>query len=121
MEEKTRKGQSVARFDGEKTSEYVDVNMVIGDKIVTQSGFCVIPFNKVTVGRLSGSGEYGETKVVNEDKTKAGASGMILNIKPEGFLVDDGTTVRLLNVTDDPMSALIEKAADLLAGELNKE
>ncbi len=50
----------------EKTAErltgLVDVNTVIGNPIVSASGAQIIPFTKVTMGYLSGGGEYGEVK-----------------------------------------------------------
>lgn len=121
MEEKTKKYESIIKATSDKISELVDVNTVIGKPIDTPSGFRVIPFTKVTIGHLTGSGEYGETKIIDEDKTRAGASGILVNIKPEGFIVDDGQTCRLLNVTDDPLSSLVEKVTEFLAGEMRKE
>ncbi len=120
MVEKEKKIENLIKVSSDKISELVDVNTVIGEPIVTPSGFHIIPFTKVTVGQLAGSGEYGETKVINDDNTRAGASGIVINVKPEGFLVDDGTTCRLLNVTNDPASALIEKATEILSNLTRK-
>lgn len=98
----------------ENFTKLVDVDTVIGKPIFTESGAQIIPFTKVTVGHLSGNGEYGETKVVGDGQNTAGGSGLIISIKPEGFLIDDGNGCRLMNVTDDPLSGLIEKATELI-------
>ncbi len=115
MAEKTKTTDKIMKLSSDTISDLIDVNTVIGDPIVTPSGMRVIPFTKVTIGHVAGSGEYGDTKIIEDDSTRAGASGLLVHIKPEGFLVDDGKTCRLLNVTDDPAGALIEKATEWLA------
>ncbi len=94
----------------------VDVNTVIGKPVFSASGAQIIPFTKVTMGYLSGGGEYGEVKAVKEDESFpfAGGAGTVVNIKPAGFLIDDGTTCRVVKVSDDPIDSLVEKAGDLL-------
>ena len=49
-------GASLDKLDG-----LADVNTIIGKPIVTASGYQVIPFSKVTLGNLTGGGEYGRT------------------------------------------------------------
>ncbi|MGN0822245.1 MAG: GerW family sporulation protein [Candidatus Gallimonas sp.] len=105
----------------EKTAEQltglVDVNTVIGKPVFTASGTQVIPFTKVTMGYLSGGGEYGDVKAIKEDECYpfAGGAGTVVNIKPTGFLVDDGKSCRLIKVTEEPLEGLIEKAGELIA------
>ena len=85
----------------EKTAEQltslVDVNTVIGKPIFSASGTQIIPFTKVTMGYLSGGGEYGDVKAIKEDECYpfAGGAGTVINIKPTGFLIDDGTGCRI--------------------------
>ena len=104
----------------EKTAEkligLVDVNTVIGKPVITASGAQVIPFTKVTMGYLSGGGEYGDVKKIEDGECLpfAGGAGTVVNVKPAGFLIDDGKECRLVRVTDDPLDGLIEKAGDLL-------
>ena len=73
-------------------NDLADVDTVIGKPIVTASGFQIIPFSKVTMGSLSGGGEYGDVKVVKETDSMpfAGGSGSVVSMKPMGFIVDDG-------------------------------
>jgi len=113
MAEKTKNTQLTHSLT-ENFTNLVDVNTVIGKPIITESGAQIIPFTKVTVGHVSGSGEYGETKVIDDDPNTAGASGLLISIKPEGFLIDDGNGCRLMNVTADPLGNLIEKATELI-------
>ncbi len=104
----------------EKTAEQltglVDVNTVIGKPVFSASGAQIIPFTKVTLGYLSGGGEYGEVKAIKEGESFpfAGGAGTVISLKPTGFLIDDGKKCRLVRVTDDPLDGLIEKAGDLI-------
>ena len=97
-------------------NDLADVDTVIGKPIVTASGFQIIPFSKVTMGSLSGGGEYGDVKVVKETDSMpfAGGSGSVVSMKPMGFIVDDGKTCRLVRVTDQPIDNLIEKASEII-------
>ncbi len=74
------------------------------------------------MGYLSGGGEYGEVKAIKDDECFpfAGGAGTVVNIKPAGFLVDDGVECRLLRITDDPFDTLIDKAGELL-GKITKK
>ena len=107
----------------EKLTSLVDVNTVIGKPVVTASGAQVIPFTKVTMGYLSGGGEYGEVKKIEDGECLpfAGGAGTIINVKPAGFLIDDGVECRLVRITDDPLDGLIEKSSDLLSKIVRRE
>lgn len=97
-------------------NDLVDVNTVIGKPFVTVNGVQIIPFTKVTVGYLSGGGEYGNAKIIQEDgKSFAGGAGSVVNMKPCGFLIDDGKGCRVIKVSDEPLDNLMEKAEDLLS------
>ncbi len=97
-----------------QVTDLVDVNTIIGKPIKTPNGFHLIPISKVSMGFLSGGGEYGEVKTLKDDHTFAGASGAVVNLKPCAFLVDDGKECRLLRVSDDAVDELVGKASDLL-------
>lgn len=115
MDEK-KKIDSIMEKTAEKLTGLVDVNTVIGKPVVTASGAQVIPFTKVTMGYLSGGGEYGDVKKIEDDECLpfAGGAGTVINVKPAGFLIDDGKECRLVRVTDDPLDGIVEKAGELL-------
>ena len=94
--------------------ELVDVDHVIGAPIVTASGFQVIPVSRVTVGYLAGGGDLGETKVVKEGESVpfAGGSGVVVSLKPAGFIVDEGKGCRYIRAGEDPLDNLIDKASE---------
>ncbi|MBQ7369230.1 MAG: sporulation protein YtfJ [Clostridia bacterium] len=100
-----------------------DVNTVMGKPIVTSSGFQVIPFSKITMGNLSGGGEYGDVKVVKQTDSMpfAGGSGAVISMKPMGFIIDDGKTCRILRVAEEPLDNLIERAGEILRDVMAKD
>ena len=100
----------------ERLTRLVDVDTVIGKPVFSTSGTQIIPLTKVTMGYLSGGGEYAEAKVLKEDETApfAGGAGTVVTMKPVGFLIDDGTTCRLVQLGDGPLDRVIEKAGELI-------
>lgn len=114
--EKHKTIESLIGLSVESLNELVDTNMVIGKPLLTASGNQVIPFTKVTVGYLSGGGEYGDTKVIREEgRSFAGGAGSVVVMKPCGFLIDDGKGCRLVKITDEPLENLMEKAEAVIA------
>ena len=109
---------SVANLDG-----LADVNTIIGKPIITASGYQVIPFSKVTMGNLSGGGEYGDVKVVKEIDALpfAGGSGAVISMKPMGFLIDDGKSCRIMRISEEPIDNLIERAGEIVRDVMAKD
>ena len=100
-----------------------DSNCVIGKPIFTASGCQVIPFSKVTMGNLSGGGEYGDVKIVRETDAFpfAGGAGAVVSMKPLGFLIDDGKGCKIMKITEEPLDNLVERAGDIMRDILSKE
>ena len=123
MAQKNEKINSLIDSTLENLDGLADVNTVIGKPIITASGFQVIPFSKITMGNLSGGGEYGDVKIVKETDSMpfAGGSGAVISMKPMGFLIDDGKSCRLLKITDEPIDNLIERAGEIVRDVMAKE
>ncbi|MBE7079432.1 MAG: sporulation protein YtfJ [Clostridiales bacterium] len=122
MAEKNQKINSLIDSSLGRLDELADVNTVIGKPITTASGFQIIPFSKVTLGNLSGGGEYGDVKIVKETDTFpfAGGSGAVVSMKPMGFIIDDGKSCKVLRLTDEPLDNLIERAGEIVRDVLSK-
>ena len=120
--DKTKKMDNFLEKTAEQLTGIVDVNAVIGKPLQTASGAQVIPFTKVTMGYLTGGGEYGDVKKVeeNEGLPFAGGAGTVVNVKPAGFLIDDGKECRVVRITDDALDGVIERAGDIIARLLKK-
>ena len=117
-----KKIDSIMEKTAEQLTSLIDVNTVIGKPLFSASGVQIIPFTKVTMGYLSGGGEYGEVKAIKEDECFpfAGGAGTVINLKPAGFLIDDGKKCRIIKVTDDPIDGIIEKASELFSNLTGK-
>ncbi|MBR2337584.1 MAG: sporulation protein YtfJ [Clostridia bacterium] len=101
----------------------VDVNTVIGKPVKVDQFTSVIPITKVTMGFMTGGGEYGEVKAIKNDKSLpfAGGSGAVVSLKPSGFLVERANGVQLLSVADDAFSRLIESVDNFIKSFKNEE
>ena len=66
--------------------DLVNGEVVIGKAIPSPDGSVVLPVSKVTVGMVSGGGEYGYQSM-NGDYSGAGAGGAGVSVTPIGFLV----------------------------------
>ncbi len=123
MAEKNQKINALINASLEKLDSLADVNTIIGKPITTASGYQLIPFSKVTLGNLSGGGEYGDVKVVKETDAFpfAGGSGAVISMKPMGFVIDDGKTCRILRISEEPVDNLIERAGEIVHDIMSKE
>lgn len=93
-----------------------NANTVIGDPIITNSGMQIIPLTSITIVNLNGGGEYGDTKTFQTaDGFKlAGGNGTVINVKPKGFLIDDGKECKLLKVDEEAVETLVNRTEDLV-------
>ena len=123
MAEKNERINRLIDTSLDKLDLLANVNTVVGQPIMTASGFQVIPFSKVTLGNLSGGGEYGDVKIVKESDSFpfAGGSGAVVSMKPLGFIVDDGKTCKILRVTEEPIDNLVERAGEIIKDMVAKE
>ncbi|MBE5742203.1 MAG: sporulation protein YtfJ [Clostridiales bacterium] len=101
----------------------IDVNTVIGTPFKVEDGTTVIPISKVTMGFMTGGGEYGEIKKLKDGKTLpfAGGSSAIISVKPSGFLIDKGKGVQLFSVPEDTVTKLFESAQQIVKSLKNEE
>ncbi len=100
----------------------IDVNSVVGKPITTMDGTVIIPVSKVTMGFMTGGGEYGDVKCLKYDEQYpfAGGSGAVLSLKPAGFLIDRGNGLKLVTVSDDPYDKLFDTAAEFISNYKEK-
>ena len=94
----------------------IDTNSVVGKPLTTCDGSVIIPITKVTIGFISGGGEYGDVRFLKYDSEFpfAGGNGAILSMKPSGFLVDRGKGMEFIKVSDQPVDRLIDTATEFI-------
>ena len=102
-------------------SSLIDVNSVIGEPLKTEKGV-IIPVSKVSMGFLTGGGEYGEVKYFKKDENYpfSGGSGAVVSMKPMGFLIDNGNGFRLVAMENDVYDKLFN-ACESFINSLNKK
>ncbi len=118
-----RKIESLVDISLEKIRGLIDINCVIGNAISMPDGSQIIPISKVSVGFVSGGGEYNDlnAKRNSADFPMAGGTGGGFTVSPIGFFVVDNNKFKLIRA--DKSSAyfgLIKNATDIMKKFLEK-
>jgi sporulation protein YtfJ len=122
--EKSQKNRidAVVETSLNKISNLIDVNTVIGEpKIVGNS--TIIPISTVTMGILSGGGEYGKCSIfkTKENLPFSAGNGSIISVKPKGFLIKNGEeNFKFVSIEESNYEKIIDKASDFLTN-FNKD
>ena len=114
---KNKKIESLIDASLEKIRTLIDVNCVIGSAISMPDGTSIIPISKVSVGFVSGGGEYND---LNDKKSvaefpMAGGTGGGFSVNPIGFFVVNKDKFKLIRA--DKSTAyfgLIKNATEVL-------
>lgn len=119
MEQKTESKMNLVLDTAIKNiTSILDVNTVVGKPIDTLDGSLVIPITKVTIGLLSGGGEYGKVTIFknNDDLPFSAGNGSVVSIKPCAFLIKEknSDSYKILSVGCSSYDKLIDKGADLI-------
>lgn len=120
---KENKIESLIDVSLDKIRSLIDVNCVVGNAISMPDGSTVIPISKVSVGFVSGGGEYNDlnAKRNSADFPMAGGTGGGFTVSPIGFFVVDNNKFKLIRA--DKSSAylgLIKNATDVMKKFLEK-
>lgn len=95
----------------------VDIDVVVGSPIETNTKLTIIPLTKVTMGFVSGGGEYySELREIKKDNEYpfAGGAGSGLNVQPIGFLVIDEKQVDIVKIeSKSAVEKLIEAVPEV--------
>ena len=112
-----RKIESLVDVSLDKIRSLIDVNCVIGSAISMPDGSSIIPISKVSVGFVSGGGEYNDlnAKRNSADFPMAGGTGGGFSVSPIGFFVLENNKFKLIRA--DKSTAylgLIKNVTDVL-------
>ena len=122
-DEKNEKFNNLIETTLKNLANLIDVNTIIGTPIKYESGERVIPISKVTVGVLTGGGEYGKLGIFKKgsDLPYSAGNGAVISIKPCGFLINDiNDNFKLLSVSETSCEKLVDKVAEFLSGTKNE-
>ncbi len=97
--------------------DMVEADTVVGRTITAPDNSWIVPISRISVGIVSGSGQYTQAKAVDNPQT-AGAGGAGGSVMPLGFLVMDRRGVRFVSVdkeeTENKWLALLGSAIDVI-------
>ena len=89
----------------------IDTSVVVGDPVVTDKGL-IIPISKVTVGFVSGGGEYKEGKINNPFAAGGGAG---YSVSPVGFAVINEGKVKIIKMgKNEILEKFIESVPNII-------
>ena len=91
-----------------------DSDIIVGNPIVMPDGTTVVPISRISVGIVTGGGEYSQKQ--QDEYPFAGASGAGMSVSPVCFLVSDGKSVRMLNVGSE---TFLDKVVDTVPNVLS--
>lgn len=92
-----------------------DVDTVIGKPIILEDGSVLIPVSKVSVGFLTGGGEFNENTPKKVGKFPfASGSGAGLSITPLGFLHTQNSKSHFISVNEEN-----DKLSDFIVTAIN--
>ena len=107
-----------------KIKGIIDVNTIIGNPIKMQDGTMIIPITKVSVGFVSGGGEYSDSLKPQNSKKEypfAGGSGTGFSINPIGFLVGSNGNLKLITIENKSSFDAIMQIVKNLSEKLKKD
>lgn len=99
-------------------NEIATENNVIG-KPITVGDVTVVPLTKISLGFMSGGGEYGNVKVVKANKKFpcSVGSGAIVSLKPSGFLIINKVTIKIIKADSDIYDKIFSKAEEVFSNK----
>jgi sporulation protein YtfJ len=104
----------------EKIREMVDANTIIGSPITTADGITLIPISKVSFGFASGGSDIpSKQQQPSPSNTFGGGSGAGVHITPVAFLIVQGSSIKLLNVSP-PASTTVDRIIELVPEVIDK-
>lgn len=103
-----------------KMRTLTDADIIVGNPIIMPDGTTVVPISKISIGIVTGGGEYSRKQ--QSEYPFAGASGAGMSVSPVCFLVSDGKSVRMLNVGSKSMfDKVVETVPDVVGSIFGKK
>ena len=106
-----------------KIRNIVDADTVIGNPVISADGVTIIPISKVTMGFVTGGGEYSDmSRQEYSDYPFAGGSGAGVSIVPVGFLINDCNSVRMVHIDEkNAYDKILAMIPDFIKGFSNEK
>lgn len=118
----TNKIKDVMDAAMENLKPLIDSNVIIG-KVIKSGEFEIVPITKVTLGFVSGGGEYySELKEIRRETEYpfSGGSGGGVSVQPIGFLVVKNSSIELIKIEQKGAIEKLIEAIPEVANFINK-
>ena len=97
----------------------VDVDTIIGEPVTAPDGTIIVPVSSVTFGFGAGGSDFGPKPGTDiSEKMFGGGCGGGASVKPAGFLVVTGSSVRFIPM--DGCASPVDKLVDMLPGVVDR-
>ena len=103
----------------DKLKGLIDTKMIVGEKIEVGE-VVVLPVSKLSVGFVSGGGEYDKKTDTEKNVPFAGGSGAGYSVSPVGFVVIQGTSVKMLKIAPNELTTKIVEVLPEVVDAINK-
>lgn len=106
----------------DKIKYLMDCNIIIGEPVVSPTGNIIIPISKVSVGFVTGGGEYSDMsnrKVANHFPMAGGTCGG-MSVTPVGFLYETEGDVKYIDIENKSAYQTIINLINSIASQFNK-
>jgi len=97
----------------------IDTKMIVGDR-VTVGDVVVLPISKLSVGFVSGGGEYDKKTETEKNVPFAGGSGAGYSISPVGFVVIKEGEVKVIKIAPSELAGKIVEVVPEVVEAINK-
>lgn len=121
---KSDKVESMIDVSLDKIRSMIDVNCVIGNAISMPDGSTIIPISKVSVGFVSGGGEYNDLNAKRNaaDFPMAGGTGGGFSVSPIGFFVVQDNQFKIIHADKSTAyMGLLKSATEVLKKFVEKK
>ena len=103
-----------------KMKTLTDAGIIVGDPIIMPDGTSIVPISKISIGLVSGGGEYADKQ--HNEFPFAGASGAGMSIQPVCFLVSDGKNVKLMSIgSKTPFEKVMDTVPNIIGSFFSKK
>ena len=112
-----KKVQSLIESSIQQLKSLVDVNCVIGAPLTLPDDSVILPVSKVTMGFVSGGGEYNDLSVkrLNDIYPMAAGIGAGFSVSPVGFFVVNEKKFKLIPTDKSSMyTELMKNASEVI-------
>ena len=103
----------------DKLKGLIDTKMIVGEKIEV-GDVVVLPVSKLSVGFVSGGGEYDKKTETEKNVPFAGGSGAGYSVSPVGFVVIQGASVKMLKIAPNELTTKIVEVLPEVVEAINK-